>query len=194
MARSVATGMGSGLSQRYRTLELVCAAGFPGSVCGVAEWTTGRGRDDRDASASRCPATRALARLLNRACDKLTRTNSTLVAIAERAVTEFVAVRVIINEFQELICKHKSDGLATWIERTLSSPVASFAKCIEADHAAVTAAITSPCSNEKPNGKIGPLKSIKWLIYVAPISTGSTPVQCRLTRSLRNPARARRRG
>ena len=141
------------------------AAGFPGSLRVVAEWATRRRRDDRDASPSRCPAPRGLARLLSSARDKLTRNEAIIVAIAERAVPELVTARGIVDEFQDLIRKRQTGGLAAWVERALASPVASFAKGIEADYAAVTAAITSPWSNGQTEGTICRLKSLKRQMY-----------------------------
>jgi transposase len=141
------------------------AAGFPGSLRVVAEWATRRRRDDRDASPSRCPAPRALARLLSSAREKLTRNESIIVAITERAVPELVTARRIIDEFQDLIRKHHADGLAAWLERALSSPVARFAKGIEADCPAVTAAFASPWSNGQKEGTICRLKSLKRQMY-----------------------------
>lgn len=79
-------------------------------------------------------------------------------AIAERAVPELVAARRVIDEFRDLIRKRQTGGLAAWLERALASPVASFAKGIEADYAAVTAAITSPWSNGQTEGTICRLK------------------------------------
>ena len=141
------------------------AAGFPGSLRVVAEWATRRRRDVRDASPSRCPAPRGLARLLSSARDKLTRNEAIIVAIAERAVPELVTARGIVDEFQDLIRKRQTGGLAALVERALASPVASFAKGIEADYAAVTAAITSPWSNGQTEGTICRLKSLKRQMY-----------------------------
>ncbi len=141
------------------------AAGFPGSLRVVGEWATRRRHDDRDASPARCPAPRALARLLSSARDKLTRNEAIIVAVTERVVPELVTARRIVDEFQDLIRKRQVDGLALWIERAVSSPVASFAKGIEADYAAVAAAITSRRSNGQTEGTICRLKSLKRQIY-----------------------------
>jgi len=112
-----------------------------------------------------CPAPRTFARLLSSARGKLTRNESIIVAIAERAAPELVTARGIVDDYQDLIRKHQADDLATWLERALSSPVASFAKGNAADYAAVAAAITSPWSNGQTEGTICRLKSLKRQMY-----------------------------
>jgi len=63
-------------------------SGFPGSIRVVTEWATRRRRDDAAAAPARCPAPRALARLLTSARDTLTRAEALIVATAERAAPD----------------------------------------------------------------------------------------------------------
>jgi hypothetical protein len=92
-------------------------------------------------------APRALARLLTSARDRLTRAEALIVATAERPAPDIVAARELVDAFQALIRKRGGDGLEAWIDAALTSPVASFAKGVAADRAAVFAAIQQPWSN-----------------------------------------------
>jgi transposase len=127
----------------------------------VTEWATRRRRDDAAAAPARCPAPRALARLLTSGRDRLTRAEAMIVATAERAAPDIVAARGLVDAFQALIRKRDSDGLEAWIDAALASPVASFAKGVAADRAAVSAAIQQPWSNGQTEGQICRLKTLK---------------------------------
>jgi transposase len=136
-------------------------AGFPGSLRVVTEWATRRRRDEAVGAPARCPAPRALARLLTTARDKLTRAEALIVATAERATPEISADRDLVDAFHALIRKRDGAGLDAWIHTALASPVASFARGVAADRAAVAAAIEQPWSNGQTEGQICRLKTIK---------------------------------
>ena len=55
----------------------------------------------------------------------------------------------------------EADGLDPWIEAALASPVASFARGVVADRAAVAAAIALKWSNGQTEGNICRLKTLK---------------------------------
>jgi transposase len=135
--------------------------GFPGSLRVVTEWATRRRRDEASGAPARCPAPRALARLLTIARDKLTRAEALIVAIAERAAPDIVAARDVVDAFHALIRKRDPSGLDAWISTALASPVASFAKGVAADRAAIAAAIEQPWSNGQTEGQICRLKTLK---------------------------------
>jgi transposase len=137
------------------------AAGFPGSLRVVTEWATRQRRAEAPDAPVRCPAPRALARLLTTARDKLTRAEAVIVATAERAVPELVAARGVIDAFHALIRGRDVAGLDPWIEAARASPVESFAKGVAADRAAVAAAIETPWSNGQTEGQICRLKTLK---------------------------------
>ena len=149
-------------------------AGFAGGRRVVTEWATRRRHDDATA-APRCPSRRALARLLTLARDKLTRTEATIAATVERQIPAIVAAREAIDAFYRLLRDRNAAGLGPWIEAALASPVASFAKGVIADQAAVTSAIELPWPNGQTEGNICKLKTRKrqfsWA--VAPTSTCS---------------------
>lgn len=137
------------------------AAGFGGSLRVVAEWATRRRRDEAADTPRRCPSPRALARLLTLARDKLTRAEAMIVATVEREVPALVAARQVIEAFHRLVRARDENGLGAWLAEALASPVASFAKGIVADRAAVAAAIALPWSNGQTEGQICRLKRIR---------------------------------
>lgn len=123
------------LPQRRRALAAAAFAGFAGSLRVVTEWATRQRRADTPGAPSRCPAPRALARLLTTARDKLTRTEAVIVATAERAVPDLVAARGVTDAFHALIRGRNC--------------------------AAVAAAIETPWSNGQTEGQICRLKTLK---------------------------------
>ncbi len=137
------------------------SAGFPGSLRVVTEWATRRRRDEAAGAPSRCPAPRTLARPLTTARDRLTWTEALIVATVERAAPEIVAARDLVDAFHALIRKGDGAGLDAWIETALASPVASFARGVAADRAAIAASIEQPWSNGQTEGKICRLKTLK---------------------------------
>ncbi len=144
-------------------------AGFPGGLRVATEWATRRRRDDADSAAPRCPTPRALARLLILVRDKLCRAEAligavivaTVVAIITREVPTIIAAREIVDAFHRLLRGRSAAGLGPWIETALASPVASFAKGVIADRAAVATAIEPPWSNGQTEGNSCRLKTLK---------------------------------
>jgi hypothetical protein len=102
-----------------------------------------------------------LARLLILARDKLTRAEAIIVAAVERHVPPAVAPRDAVDAFHRLLRGRDAAALGPWIEAALASPVASFAKGVIADRAAVAAAIETPWSNGQTEGSICKLKTLK---------------------------------
>jgi transposase len=135
--------------------------GFPGSLRVVTEWATRRQRDEAADAPPRCPAPRALARLLTTARDRLTRAEALIAAIAERAAPEIVAARDLVDAFHALIRKRDGADLDTWIGSALVSPIANFARGVAADRAAIAAAIEQPWSIGQTEGQICHLKTLK---------------------------------
>ena len=127
----------------------------------MTEWATRRRRDDAAAYPSRCPAPRALARLLTLARDRLTCAEAVIVATVERAVPQLVAAREAVDGFHALIRGRDPARLETWLEAALSSPVSAFARGIAADRDAISAAIALPWSNGQTEGRICRLKTVK---------------------------------
>ena len=126
-----------------------------------AETLTRRRRDEASGAPARCPAPRPLARLLATARDRLTRAEALIVAIVERAAPDIVAAHDVVDAFHALIRKRDPSGLDAWISAALASPVASFAKGVTADRAAIAAAIELPWSSGQTEGQICRLKTLK---------------------------------
>ncbi len=73
--------------------------------------------------------------------------------------------REIIAKFHSMIRRNAEAELLLWIERARTSLVASFARGVTNDEAAVRAAIISPRSNGQPEDQITRLKLIKREMY-----------------------------
>ena len=71
----------------------------------------------------------------------------------------------IIAEFHLMIRRRAAAELSSWIERARTSLVASFARGVANDEAAVRAAITSPWSNGQTEGQIARLKLVRRQMY-----------------------------
>lgn len=93
---------------------------------------------------NRTPSARALARLMTSARDKLSRSETVLIAAIESGVPSLVEAREIIAAFQVMIRKKALADLGPWLERANSSLVVAFGRGVRKDHAAVAAAKTSP--------------------------------------------------
>lgn len=141
--------------------------GFRGSLRVVTEWATRRRRAETvdDSILSRTPSARTLARLMTIARDKLSRSETVLIAAIESGVPSLVEAREIIAAFQGMIRKKALADLEPWLERTGSSLVAAFGRGVRKDQAAVAAAITSPWSNGQTEGHITRLKLVKRQMY-----------------------------
>src|SRR6185312_1690840 len=102
----------------------------------------------------RAPGARTIARLLTLERDRLSKSETVMVAAIESGVPSLVEARAIIAAFQAMIRKRLLAVLDPWIDRARTSIVASFASGVVKDKAAVSAAITSPWSNGQTDGQI----------------------------------------
>ncbi|NBJ13879.1 ISL3 family transposase [Microvirga arsenatis] len=143
------------------------AQGFRGSLRVVTEWATRRRKADKvDGGAlNRAPSARTIARLMTVGRDKLSKSETILVAAIEGGVPQLVDARGIVAAFQAMIRKKSLVDLEPWLEQARSSLVAPFANGIVKDRAAVSAAITSPWSNGQTEGQITKLKLVKRQMY-----------------------------
>jgi transposase len=143
------------------------ARGFRGSLRVVTEWATRRRRAEKaDAeNLQRIPSARTIARLMTIGRDRLSKAETVTVAALEAGVPALVEARELIASFQAMI-RHKTvAALTPWIERARASLVASFARGVANDEAAVRAAITLPWSNGQTEGQITRLKLVKRQMY-----------------------------
>lgn len=132
----------------------------------MTEWATRRRQADRaDGAPSRAPSARTIARLMTVGRDRLSRSETVTVAAIEGGVPPLVEAREIVAAFQAMVRKRALDALEPWLERAGSSLVASFARGVLKDKAAVAAAITSPWSNGQAEGQITKPKLVKRQMY-----------------------------
>ena len=143
------------------------AQGFRGSLRVIGEWATRRRRAEKAVveALQRAPSARTLARLLTTGRDRLTKAETVTVAAIEAGVPALVEAREVVAAFQAMVRSMTPTKLATWIERAGASLVASFARGVVKDEAAVRAALTLPWSNGQTEGQITKLKLVKQQMY-----------------------------
>lgn len=95
----------------------------------------------------------------------LTREDAVTVAIIEAAVPVLAAARHLLERFQAMVRKRDPSIFDTWIDEALSSAMASFARGLRDDQAAVRAALSLPWSNGQTEGHITKLKLVKRQMY-----------------------------
>jgi transposase len=145
------------------------AAGFAGGLRAVTEWTTRRRREtvtgSDDKLSHKTPSARVIARMMTVERDKLSKTVARTITIIESAVPHLTTARDLIDRFHNLIRGRDRTDLEKWLADAKSSLVASFAKGIVQDQAAVTAALTEPWSNGQTEGQNTKLKLMKRQMY-----------------------------
>ncbi|AXQ96242.1 transposase (plasmid) [Cereibacter sphaeroides] len=139
------------------------AAGFRGSLRVVTEWATRRRRAEasRAELPARCPAARTIARAMTLRRHDLARDEALMVAAIEAKVPELATAAALLDRFQRMVRKRSADHLAEWLDAAATSPLASFARGLMADQAAVLAALREPWSNGQTEGQINRLKMLK---------------------------------
>jgi transposase len=113
----------------------------------------------------KCPSARVVARLMTMARDQLSRQDAVLVAAFEAAVPALVSVRNLVDRFHQMIQRKQVSELASCIEQAEGTALASFANGLNADQAAVVAALSEPRSNGQTEGQITKLKLVKRQMY-----------------------------
>ena len=143
------------------------SSGFRGSMRVVAEWATRRRRSEKidRGMLRRVPPARVLGRLMLSLRDHLTKEDAITVATIERGVPMLVSARDLVERFHRMIRDRDADALTGWIMDAAGGALASFAKGLTADHAAVAAALTEPWSNGQTEGQITKLKLVKRQMY-----------------------------
>jgi transposase len=143
------------------------ARGFRGSLRIISEWATRRRRAETAdvENLRRTPSARTIARLMTVGRDTLSKAETVTVATVEAGVPTLVEAREIIAEFHGMIRRRAAAELSSRIERARASLVASFARGVSNDEAAVRAAITSPWPNGQTEGQITRLKLARRQMY-----------------------------
>lgn len=139
--------------------------GFRGCLSSPSGQRAVGGRTGPKGALSRAASARTIARLMTVGRDRLSKTETITVAAIEAAVPLLVEAREIITAFQAMVRKKSLAVLEPWLERARASLVASFAKGVVKDQAAVSAAITSSWSNSQTEGQIAKLKLVKRQMY-----------------------------
>jgi transposase len=111
------------------------------------------------------PSARTIARLMTIGRDNLSKAETVIVAAVKSGVMALVEAREAIAAFHAMIRSKDPDGLTEWIERALQGLVASFARGVVKDEAAVRAAIALPWSNGQTEGQVTKLKLVKRQMY-----------------------------
>ncbi len=143
------------------------AQGFRGSLRVVGEWATRRRRAEEAEieRLQRVPSARTLARWLTTGRDRLTKAETLMVSAVENGVPTLVEAREAIGAFQMMVRAMAPDRLEGWLARAGAGLVASFARGVGQDRAAVQAAMTLPWSNGQTEGQITKLKLVKRQMY-----------------------------
>ncbi len=157
----------AGVRNATELWRLAKGRGFGGSLRVVGEWATRRRRAERAEidRLQRTPSARRLARLLTADRNRLTKAEALTVAMVEAGVPALVEARAVVERFQAMVRAMTPDKLDPWIARAGASLVASFARGVAKDEAAVRAAITLPWSNGQTEGQITKLKLMKRAMY-----------------------------
>ena len=111
------------------------------------------------------PPARTIARLLTSERDCKSAEALRIRVAIETASPTIVAARNLLDRFRTMIAAKKPDDLASWIRDAAESELQSFAFGIEADEAAVRAAIVEPWSNGQTEGQVTRLKLVKRQMY-----------------------------
>ena len=137
--------------------------GFRGCLRIIGEWATRRRRAEQvDArSLQRVPSARTIVRLMTTGRDHLSKSETITIAAIEENVPTLVVARALAIDFQSMIRAKAETQLSPWLAAANSSILASFARGITSDEAAVRAAITSQWSNGQTEAQITRLKLIK---------------------------------
>jgi len=146
-------------------------AGFGGSSRVVSEWATRKrqatktGAEYAEATAMTMPTSRIIARLLTTERDCNSAEALRIKVAVETALPALVAARNLLDRFRAMIAAKKPDDLDPWLAEAAGSELASFACGIEADGAAVRAAIVKTWSNGQTEGQVTKLKLVKRQMY-----------------------------
>lgn len=141
--------------------------GFRGSLRVVSEWATRRRRAEKAShqQLQKVPSARTIARLMTIARNHLSKADTVTVAAIEAGVPALVEARWLIERFHTMIRQKTVADLDPWIAAASASLIASFAKGITKDAAAVRGAITTSWSNGQTEGQITKLKLVKRQMY-----------------------------
>ena len=137
----------------------------------VGEWATRKrratktGAEHAGTTATTMPTSRIIARLLTTECLCKSAQALRIKVAVETTSPALVAARNLLDRFRTMIAAKKPDGLDPRLAEAAGSELASFASGIEADGAAVRAAIFETWSNGQTEGEVTKLKLVKRQMY-----------------------------
>lgn len=143
------------------------ALGFTGSTRVVSEWATRRRRSERMTTAQvrKPPSARIIARMMTLKRDHLTKAETLIVAAMEQGAPALAEAQTLVDRFQSIVQRKAEADLDPWLQDAGSSLIASFARGITKDLAAVRAAVNQPWSNGQTEGHVNRLKLVKRQMY-----------------------------
>ena len=143
------------------------ADGFRGSLRVVGEWATRQRRamQAMPSGPGKSPPARRIARLMTLGRDHLSKADAVLVARIEAALPALATARALTDRFTDMVRNAREEALAAWLDAAESSLIASFARGLRSDQAAVAAALREPWSNGQTEGQINRLKTLKRQMY-----------------------------
>ncbi|WP_245283969.1 ISL3 family transposase [Bradyrhizobium sp. Cp5.3] len=152
-------------SQLWTEIKL---RGFKGSKATIYRWTAARKQGSSTAAPNvrwRPPSRRNCARLLSKEPRSLDEQTERFLHHLHELAPELSNAGELARRLVALIRGHDDASLEQWVEDASSSELASLAKGIGRDIAAVRAAITHPWSTSPVEGQINRLKTIKRQMY-----------------------------
>ena len=147
-AETLNTHWDGGCRNGFELWRRLRAAGFGGNLRVVTEWKTRKRRATKagmthSGPTTTVPSAHTIARLLTSERDCKSAEALRIRVAIETASPRIVAARNLYDRFRTIIAAKKPDDLATWIRDAAESELASFALGIQADEAAVHAAIVA---------------------------------------------------
>lgn len=164
------TRWADGCHNARRLEREIRALGYRGGRTAVSDWIRTHLRQrapaaPKDAGALRRLTARRAAWLLTVPEDRLAPAERAWRAVVIDRAPDLAAVYGAASTFRQLLEAHDAAGLATWLQRASDGPLATFARGLRRDEAAVRAAITEPWSNGQVEGQVHRLKLIKRTMY-----------------------------
>ena len=93
--------------------------------------------------------------------DHLTKTETFTIATIGQGASALAEARTLVDRFQSIVQPKAEADLDPWLQDAGSSLIASFARGITKDLAAVRAAVTKPWSNGETEAHVNRLKLVK---------------------------------
>ena len=135
----------------------------------MSRWAAGIRRREsaaaRRSSPLRVPSSRRLARLLTTEPKELGPDDRRLVALVRTTTPELAEAAELAVAFARMVRDKDGGRLDGWLDAAAASGLASFARGLRQDLAAVRAALVLPWSTSPVEGQINRLKTIKRQMY-----------------------------